>query len=91
MARVTDRVRKRVEHDFPAPGSADEVARIVTEAADTERVQAAIVFWAAGDLGRLRDAVALTAQDWRDTLVRAGLADDDWTATLDAVLGPLKG
>ena len=54
---------------------------------DGEREQAAVVFWADGDMTRLRDAVAVARQDWRDALVRAGLADDDWKARLDAAPG----
>jgi hypothetical protein len=88
VARMTGRLRKRIEGDFPEPGSADQIVRIVSAAADSERVQAAIVLRASGDLGRLRDAVALTGRDWRDTLVGAGLAEDDWPEKLDAALGP---
>jgi hypothetical protein len=36
--------------DFP--GSADAIAAQLAEATDSERVQAAIVLWAAGDYGR---------------------------------------
>jgi hypothetical protein len=90
MAEVTDRLRRRIERDFPEPGSADEIARIVSKASDSERIQAAIVLRASGDIVRLRDAVRLTATDWRDTLVGAGLPDDDWAETLDSALGPTR-
>jgi hypothetical protein len=40
----------------------------------------------AGDIGRLREAVAVARPDWRDALVRLGLADDDWQQKLDAEL-----
>jgi hypothetical protein len=85
---LSRRLRSRINRDFPIPGSADEVAHIVGEAADSERVQAAIVLWAAGDLDRLREVVTVTQQDWRDTLVRSGLVDDDWPERLSAELGP---
>jgi hypothetical protein len=91
MAEVTGRLRRRIERDFPEPGSADEVTCLVGEASDSERIQSAIVFRASGDIARLRDAVALTAADWRDTLVGAGLADDDWSDKLDAALGTSTG
>jgi hypothetical protein len=84
---ITARLRKRIALDFSARGSADEVARMVSESSDSERVQAAIVLWASGDLERLRDVIGVTKEDWRDTLVRAGLTDEDWPERLDAALG----
>jgi hypothetical protein len=74
--------------DFPDAGSAEEIARLVAGAHDSERVQAAIVLCGRGDLARIREAQALATQDWRDVLVRAELADDDWRDKLDAQLGP---
>ncbi|MBM7774575.1 hypothetical protein JOD54_004779 [Actinokineospora baliensis] len=53
----------------------------------TERVQAAIVLLADGDMARLRDALALSVVDWRDVLVGASLADEDWPSRLDRELG----
>ena len=44
--------------------------------------------WSRGDISRLQDAMALDQVDWRDVLVRAGLADDDWSSRLDTELGP---
>ncbi len=52
MPEVTQRLRERIGRDFPAPGSAPEVARLVAECSDVERVQAAIVLWARGDPGQ---------------------------------------
>lgn len=45
------------------------------------------MLWARGDLGRFDDSLALCEVDWRDVLVRGGLADDDWPERLDAELG----
>lgn len=90
MAALSARLRARINRDFPEPGSADEVARIVGQASDSERVQAAILLWANGSLDRLLDSVALTAVDWRDTLVRGGLEHEDWPSRLDAELGPVR-
>lgn len=84
---MTPRLRRRVDLDFPSPGSRSEVARIVAETTDSERAQSAIVLYAAGDLERLRYAVRLTIADWRDVLVSAGLADNDWREKLDGELG----
>jgi hypothetical protein len=50
-------------------------------------VQASVVLWAQGDWGRLEEAADVAQQDWRDALVRAGLADDDWPSRLDVALG----
>jgi hypothetical protein len=52
-----------------------------------ERVQAAVVLWARGELGRFDDSLKLCDVDWRDVLVRGGLADEDWAERLDAELG----
>jgi hypothetical protein len=88
MPGVSGRLRRRIEHDFPAPGSAASVAVLVAAAGDSERIQAAVVLWGRGDLARLRDACELARLDWRDVLVRAGLADEDWRSHLDDELGP---
>jgi hypothetical protein len=66
------------------------MAAQLEEASDSERVQAAIVLWAAGDHGRFKDSLHLAGIDWRDVLVRADLADEDWTERLDAALGPSR-
>jgi hypothetical protein len=89
METVSNRLRRRIESDFREPGSAAEVARRVGDAADSERIQAAIVIVASGQLGRLTDAIALAQTDWRDVLVGAGLADDDWRQRLDSLLGEM--
>jgi hypothetical protein len=88
VAEMTPRLRRRIERDFPEPGSAEGVVRLVSEASDSERVQAAIVLWARGDLARIRNSVELVKSDWRDVLVRGDLADEDWPDKLEAELGP---
>jgi hypothetical protein len=88
MPGVSDRLRRRIEHDFPAHGSAAPVAEMVASASESERVQAAVVICARGQLGRLRDACELAKQDWRDVLVGAGLADKDSRSRLEPNSGP---
>jgi len=88
MAGMSPRLQRRVQTDFPAAGSAEEVERLVSESSDSERVQTAIVIWVRGDMSRLQDGLALAGVDWRDALVRAGLGDDDWSSRLDNELGP---
>ncbi len=86
--KATPRVRKRIERDFSASGIVDEVCRLVGEASDSERVQAAIVLAASGRVTDLDDAIALAQIDWRDLLMNTGLANEDWPTRLDAQLGP---
>lgn len=85
---LTQRVRARVERDFAEAGSADEAIRLVADAGDSERVQAAIVLAASGRLSDLHEAVALAQIDWRDLLVNVGLGNEDWPTKLDSALGP---
>lgn len=87
MAGVSARLERRIERDFPEPGSAREIARIVASASDTERVQAAIVFAARGDRQEIARQVELAEVDWRDVLVNGGLENEDWPALLDQHLG----
>jgi len=98
MADCQSRLERRIRRDFPEPGSAGSVleqlgelprrAGYDDEMLASERVQAAIVLVAAGDIGRLRRAIDLAAADWRDVLVAAGLADQDWPVKLERQLGP---
>lgn len=92
------RLEKRILHDFPAPGSAHGIItaldRLPEEAGygeehlRSERVRAAIVLLADGSLSGFRRAVELAKTDWRDLLVAAELANEDWPARLDEALGP---
>lgn len=88
MTAVSTRLSRRIKADFPDAGSAPEVERIVGGAADSERVQAAIVLAAKGDLRLVQHGVELAGIDWRDVLVNGGLADETWPELLDAELGP---
>ena len=88
VSEITSRLAARVRRDFPESGRADELIRRLGSATDSERVQASVVLWAAGDLERFNDSLALVQIDWRDALVRGGLADEDWPARLDEELGP---
>ena len=86
MTHVSARLERRIERDFPEPGSAHEIVRIVASAADSERVQAAIVLAARGDRQELARQADLAQVDWRDVLVNGGLENEDWTALLDLYL-----
>ena len=87
MGDVCSRLADRVRRDFPEPGSADALIKRLAAVEQGERLQAAVVLWARGDLGRFQDSLALCEVDWRDVLVRGGLADDDWPERLDVELG----
>lgn len=78
---------RRVRRDFD-PKHADEALR---ELATTfgggsggERIQAAVVLAARGDLRRLKSIVRNSHRDYRDTLMGAdeALAHDDWPEVL---------
>ena len=88
----TERLANRVRRDFPAD-RADEVIGWLSGlpanafgGQDPERVQAALVLAAAGQLSRFLAGVDLLRQDWRDVLVSGDLADEDWPVRLDAEL-----
>ena len=96
---TSPRIRRRIERDFPEPGRAKEVEELLTAAVASldldhwgahalERIQAAIVLGAHGDLAGVRAMRDLALQDWRDALVAADLAGQDWPERLDAELGP---
>jgi hypothetical protein len=85
---------RRVQRDFPEPGSADEVLRRLSglvwfpdHPAHSERVQAAVVILARGNVADLNWYISEARKDWRDVLVAAGLANEDWPSRLDAELG----
>jgi hypothetical protein len=78
MTTVSDRLQRRVARDFPQPGSSEEVVRLLAEASDCERVQAAIIFAANGDLREFKREAELALVDWRDVLMNGDLAHDDW-------------
>jgi hypothetical protein len=46
-----------------------------------------LCFWGRGDLVRIKQLRDLGLEDWRDALVAAELADEDWSQRLDRELG----
>lgn len=59
----------------------------VADTQDPERVLAALAIVGEGTLEGVDAALALARTDWRDLLVSAGLAHEDWPAVLDRLLG----
>ncbi|HRC08585.1 MAG TPA: hypothetical protein PLV41_10255 [Miltoncostaeales bacterium] len=93
MPPLSPRLKQRIRRDY-GPGS-DAVISLLTryvaglpnaDLQDAERLQAAPVLVAAGDVDALRRALELGLIDWRDLLVTAGLADGDWPQVLDREL-----
>ena len=78
---ITPRIRERLEREYPAPAdlvaARELIERIPAELAvwrevsEGDRVEAAALTVAAGDLGKLKEAVELALLDWRDLLVAA--------------------
>jgi hypothetical protein len=90
---VTQRLQQHVRKVFETAMAGDallELLSMVDESGDpvSERIQAAAVVFARGDLDRLAEARQLARIDWRDLLVVGGLAYEDWPDRLDELLGP---
>jgi len=88
---ITSRVRRRVRADFG--DDADLAMRLLADVEsgnqDRERVVAAVLLGARGDLQRLRRVIELSRFDWRDVLVGAGLGNADWARVILEQLGPV--
>ncbi len=81
-----------MRRDFAGDAADDVLARLAglrlvqAEKQSTERILAAVVFLAAGDLDRLAYAVWVAETHGRDVLVASGLGSS-WLARLDEELG----
>jgi hypothetical protein len=91
---TSERLTRWIVAEFAA-GSADQVITALRALSldqfggqNPERVQAALVVRTAGRWDRFTDNRTLLDQDWRDVLVQADLANEDWPHRLDAILGP---
>ncbi|MGW4211919.1 hypothetical protein ACWEIJ_28265 [Lentzea sp. NPDC004789] len=94
MNAVSDRIAARVRTDFHPPlvrQALQELATTETGNQDAERVQAAVVLSANGDLRRLQGLVRLSHVDWRDVLMGSGLEHGDWRVVLEREFGPVGG
>ena len=89
---VSRRLEARVRRDFAGDSADDVLARLgglqlaLAEKQSIERIHAAVVFLAVGDLDKFEDAVLVAETDWRDVLVASGLSFG-WVAHLDEELG----
>jgi hypothetical protein len=90
---LSQRIADRVKRDFPAapPAHVVDLLRAIDIAPDRtpegeERIYAAILKIADRDVDRLLEAIDLAESDWRDVLVSAGFANDDWRLRVAAWL-----
>ena len=86
---LTPRVERRVQQDFPGEFQLvdDILSRLRVDDADPERIVAAVVLAADGELSELVRAVDLANAHTNELLVEAELAHPDWSQRLDAELG----
>ena len=86
---ITSRVEERIRADFRK--DADPIVQLLhgveSGNQDRERVIAAVVLGAEGDLGTLRQLIDLSRIDWRDVLVNGGLANTDWPTVMNERVG----
>ena len=93
---ISARLHERIRRDFPDPGAAKGIEGALRVLAgelsgsgeSTERLLAAAVVIADGDVDRFRSAVRLARTDWRDLLMAGGLGHEDWLRVLDEELSP---
>ena len=87
-AGITTRLERRIRADFADADSAlGMLGGVESGAQDRERVLAAVVIGARGDLQQLEELVKLSHVDWRDVLVGGGLGNAEWPQVLDRCLG----
>lgn len=97
---VTERLHRRIRTDFPSAQAAQGVVGALRglvvdlgsegiRGTTPERLTAAVVLFARGDVHRVRNAVQLALTDWRDLLMAADLGHENWPTRLDEELGEL--
>ena len=92
--QLSPRLEARIRRDFAPSEAAAACGRLLSlqlalaEKQSLERIQAAIVLLAQGDLAKLEEAASLAERDWRDVLVWSGLGHGHWEARLEEELGP---
>jgi len=80
------RLRTRIDADFPAPETAEEVARLLSDLQPAfddptfvELLQAAIVFAAEGQVAAVKADIELSAIDYRDVLAQMSIREGRFT------------
>ena len=90
---VSERVAARVRRDFRGDEAAEVLewlAGAFTDNQDVERMHAAVVLAAGGDLVAVRSQVRALRVDWRDVLMAGGVGHGDWPEVLDREFGPVS-
>ena len=84
----TSEIVRKQAHRYFGSAQADDVI-LALDTADlslglmgADRVHLAILLLSRGDMQQFREVLRQARQDWRDTLVAAGLADHDWQLVL---------
>ena len=89
---VSERLQRKIARDFGDDSVDAVVARLEVlnlanaDLQDPERIQAAVVLLAKGDMSKLDSSARMAEVDWRDVLVFSGLGNLDWPTRLDAAL-----
>jgi hypothetical protein len=91
VTAVSARLARRVARDFGADAVfvvdlLESVREDELGLRESERMQAALVLAARGDLAAFASYLDLLRVDWRDVLVAGGLAEGDWPRRLDEEL-----
>lgn len=84
---LSSRVRSRIDADFSSCREEAYATIGQIHGHDNERLPAAAVIRARGDIAELKLAIAQSHLDWRDLLVSAGLENATWRADLDEAWG----
>ncbi|MFC9055140.1 hypothetical protein [Streptomyces anthocyanicus] len=89
---ITSRIAAKLEGQYGAEASTaatlleEAEGRMFHEAAE-EKITAAVVILADGNVDKFLGAIELMETDWRDLLIAAELAHADWPSKLDDIFG----
>ena len=89
MAGVSDRLRARIDRDFPSRAAPERWRGWSPERATPNGSRRPSSCWPVV-ISTGSAPLSLTAEDWRDTLCAAGLEHEDWPDQVDAELGPVR-
>lgn len=90
---LSPRLKQRISRDYPEEehGPVEEILVELMESLsedDSERIIAAVILRARGQVDRLLLLVQTAQRDWRDALMHSGLEHSDYRARMDDEFGP---